>query len=177
VKQSLLFTRTHYGSNLRIISGQAQGTAMPKNEQAQLGKLPSQYRFFLNPYVDEQFTRCPSCRDTTKSRKRPFLVHVNPRNLLGLNMTGRYCPACELMILHQDKLEDLLVRACERHDSSIIGNDYLVIGTVERRAWRDAQKHPSDYETIFANLHDFQEYVFFEPLRGWVLSEAKEGTE
>jgi hypothetical protein len=37
-----------------------------------------------------------------KARKRPFLIHIEPKHLLVLNMTGRYCPACDLIILHQD---------------------------------------------------------------------------
>jgi hypothetical protein len=111
---------------------------------------------------------------TTKARKNPFLVHVDPQVLLVLNMTGRYCPACQLIILHQDRLEDLLVRACERNDPYIIGNDYLVLGTVERRAWRQIQQQPYGYETLFDNSHDFAGYVFFEPLPRWVPTDTEE---
>jgi hypothetical protein len=147
---------------------------MVKQKTARLGKLPPRHEFFLNPYRDERFTRCPACAEATKARKKPFLVHIDPHVLLVLNMTGRYCPACDLIILHQDRLEDLLIRTCERNDPSLIGNDYLVLGTVERRAWRQVQKHPADYETLFANLHDFAKHVFFEPLRGWVPSGTAE---
>ncbi len=143
----------------------------------QLGKLSPEHKFFLNPYRDERFTRCPGCRQITKARKKPFLVHVDPLVLLVLNMTGRYCPACDLIILHQDRVEELLVHACEQHDPSVIGNDYLVIGTVERWGWRHTQKHPADYETLFANLHDFTEYVFYELQPRWVPMDPEEGDE
>ncbi|MBN1963586.1 MAG: hypothetical protein JW910_02995 [Anaerolineae bacterium] len=138
-----------------------------KRRKTRLGKLPPQHTFFLNPYSDARFTRCPSCEQPMKQRKRPFLIHIDPQVLLTLNMTGRYCPACDLIILHQDVLEDLLVRAFEQKMPEIVGNNYLVIGTVERAAWRAAQKKALDYETLFANLHDFKQVVIYEPRR-WV---------
>jgi hypothetical protein len=35
-------------------------------KKAQLGKLPPQHDFFLNPYSDARFTRCPKCDLATK---------------------------------------------------------------------------------------------------------------
>ncbi len=32
-----------------------------KKTTTQLGKQPPRYRFFLNPYEDMRFTRCPQC--------------------------------------------------------------------------------------------------------------------
>jgi hypothetical protein len=43
----------------------------------------------------------------------------------------------------------------EGHAPSFVGKDYLIISIVGRRAWRKGQKGPMDYETLFANLHDF----------------------
>ena len=34
----------------------------------QLGKLPPRYHFFLNPYQDVRFTRCPRC-DISKMKR------------------------------------------------------------------------------------------------------------
>ena len=140
-----------------------------KKQQSKLGKLPVRHKFFLNPYPDDRFTRCPMCQGTMKQRKRPFLIHIDPHVLLTLNMTTRYCPACDLIIMHQDVLEDLLVRSLEQKMPDIIGNDYLVIGTVERATWRTAQKQPLDHAALFAGLAEFNEVLVFEPAqRGWL---------
>lgn len=66
-----------------------------------LEKQPLRYHFFLNPYPDARFTTCPKCRRRTKQRKVPLVIHVDPRNLVSINKTCRYCPACDLLIAHQ----------------------------------------------------------------------------
>jgi hypothetical protein len=92
-------------------------------------------------------------------------LNIFPNQPFTLNMTGRYCPKCDLLILHQDKLESLMVYSMEKFDPSLIGNEYLVMGTVERKAWREAQKQPSSYDVIFDNMHDFKEVVEIKPVR------------
>jgi hypothetical protein len=134
---------------------------MSKKKKIQLGKLPPRHTFFLNPYPDERFTRCPECRAVMKVRKKPFLIHIDPAVLLALNMSGRYCSDCDLLILHQDVLEDLLVRAFTQHNPSIIGNKYLVIGTLERSYW---QKHKGQMTMgpALEYLHDFKKVVSYK---------------
>jgi hypothetical protein len=97
-------------------------------KRRQLGELEPRYRFFLNPYRDERFTRCPTCDQQTKARKYPFFVHVDPLEPVILNMTGRYCPDCDLLILHQDRVEGLLARLFAHYKPELMGNDYLVMG-------------------------------------------------
>jgi hypothetical protein len=145
---------------------------MTKKKKFQLGKLPPAYTFFLNPYRDERFTRCPKCQATMLARKKPFLIHIDPRVLMLLNMTGRYCPRCELIILHKDRVEDLLTRAFERAAPSIIGNDYLIIGTVEPAYWRKS-KGKAGAPEVFEHLHDFKEVVIFEALPRWVRDDSE----
>jgi hypothetical protein len=85
-----------------------------------------------------------------------------------LNMSARYCPSCDLLILHQDKLEEMLVAALLPHNPDVIGNDYLVLGTVERKAWREARKQKDSGQTSLDNLHDFKEVVDVEVIpAGW----------
>jgi len=98
-----------------------------------------------------------------KTRKHPFFIHIDPDQPLILNMTGKYCPKCDLLILHQDKLDELLTAAMMQHDPTVIGNNYLVVGTVERKGWRESQKNPRNLEIVFDNLHDFKEVVTFVP--------------
>ena len=131
-------------------------------KEQRLGKLKPLHKFFLNPYDDMRFTRCPGCERKTKIRKKPFLIHIDPQYLLVLNMSGPYCPDCDLMILHRVQLETLLVMTFEQHNPAIIGNDYLVLGTVERSYWREKVKGQADDRAIFDQLHDFKEYVQYE---------------
>ena len=77
-------------------------------------------------------------------------------------MTGKYCSNCDLLILHQDKVEELLVAALMDNNPDVIGNDYLVIGIIERKGWRESQKNPYGIKSTLKCLHDFKEYVTFE---------------
>lgn len=131
-------------------------------KEVRFGKRPPKYRFFLNHYREYRFTTCPQCDRIMKVRKHPFLVHVDPKQLAMLNMSARYCPNCDLLILHQDNLEEMLVAALLPHNPDVIGNEYLVLGTVERRVWREARKQKDGAQTSLDNLHDFKEVVLVE---------------
>lgn len=127
-------------------------------------KLEPKYRFFLNPYEDSRFTKCPQCSGKTRIRKHPFGIHIDPDVLMTLNMSGPYCPTCDLIILHKDKVETLLVLTFETANPDIIGNDYLIMGTIERSQWRKASKEGGTVKDFFDNLHDFKKVVVFEPM-------------
>jgi hypothetical protein len=105
-----------------------------------IGNLPPQYTFILNPYAGHRFTRCPNCERQMKQRKLPLFIHVDPANPVALNYTCRYCPHCDLLIAHQDEIETLLAQLFAQYNPSLIGNDYLVLGTLERRAWQASFK-------------------------------------
>lgn len=138
---------------------------LPAKKKRTLGNLKPQHRFFLNPYGDARFTKCPQCLGKTKIRKRPFGVHIDPDVLMNLNMSGPYCPSCDLIILHQDDVEALLTMTFMELIPEIVGNNYLIIGTVERSYWRKTIKEGGTYQEFFDNLHDFKEAVDFEPMR------------
>ena len=139
-----------------------------------LGNLKPQHKFFLNPYENERFTRCPNCGQKTKIRKFPFAIHIDPQVLMTLNMSGPYCPGCDLIILHQDKVETLLVLSFEDRNPDIVGNDYLIIGTVERSYWRKASTKGGTYQELMDNLHDFKKHVQFEVHHGWMPDNQKD---
>ena len=106
-------------------------------EQPRLGSLPPLYRFFLNPYTNIRFTSsCPSCCGKTKQRKLPLAIHVGDWGMVILNKTCRYCPACELLICHQDELEEQFARLFAEREPQVIGSEYFVVGTLERKDWR-----------------------------------------
>ena len=64
-----------------------------KNEKnmPRLGKQPPRYRFFLNPYQDARFSKCPQCENKTGQRKLPLFIHIDPKQPLLLNKTCRSC--------------------------------------------------------------------------------------
>jgi len=146
---------------------------MTKKQRKYLGNLQPQHTFFLNPYSDARFTRCPGCDEVTRVRKKPFVIHVDPRVLMLFNMSGRYCPQCDLFILHQSVVEDLLVRALRDRNPEVIGNEYLIVGTVERAFWRKYQGTATP-DMVFDNMHDFEKVVIYEPMHPrWMRDETR----
>jgi hypothetical protein len=121
----------------------------------------------LNPYTDVRFTNCPQCSKKMRQRKLPLVIHVDPMQLLALNKTCRYCPACDLLIAHQDEIEALLATFFGEQRPEIVGNDYLVVGTEDRADWLRGMKSPQSIENALACLHDFTEVVQFKPASYW----------
>ena len=129
------------------------------NPMTQLGKLPPLYRFTLNPYNDVRFSTCPDCSQRTLLRKVPLVVHVDPLHPVILNKHCRFCPYCDLLIVHQDELEHMLVQTFEQRAPEVIGNDYLVIGTVDKATWRRQIKEPFPINQLPEKSHDFKEVL------------------
>jgi hypothetical protein len=123
------------------------------------GNLPPRYRFFLNPYPDYRFTSCPNCEKLTKWRKFVLLVHIDPMHLLAQNMHCRFCPDCDLLIMHQDELEAQLLIHVSEHFPADVGNDYLVLGTMERAAWNENRRNPKPMPEILDSVADFREVI------------------
>jgi len=138
-----------------------------KKTMTQLGKQPPRYRFFLNPYEDLRFTRCPQCEGKTRQRKLPLVIHVDPMFVLSLNKTCRYCPYCDLLIAHQDDLEHLLAAIFTGQNPEIVGNDYLVLGTQDRPAWKHGTQQQVTLQDSLETLHDFKEVLTFKLTGGW----------
>lgn len=147
----------------------ARSRGKPK---ARIGALPPRYLFALNPHAEYRATRCPNCGHLTHPRKFALLIHVDPDHLFALGKTCRYCPRCELIIAHQNELEALLVQMFEQRDPSAVGNAYLVIATVERKAWRDGLRQPKTIGETLPHVADFKGYreIEYEP-GGWYPAE------
>jgi hypothetical protein len=144
-----------------------------KKEVRRLGKLPPQYRFFLNPYKDARFTRCPECDQPMKQRKLPLVIHIDPMELFSLNKTCRYCPHCDLLIVHKDILEHLLASIFDELKPEIVGNPYLVVGTMEKAVWKRGVQDPLTISEMLEALHDFKEAVTFQLVGGWGPKDAQ----
>lgn len=148
---------------------------MPKKTtKTRFGKRPPSYTFALNPYPDLRFTTCPQCGAKTGQRKLPLLIHVDPATMIALNYTNRYCKHCDLLIGHQHEIEHLLTEMFRRMDPGRIGNDYLIIGTVEKPAWRAGMKQPTSLEEMRAHVSDFKQYEELRMTRGGWYPEDQE---
>lgn len=137
-----------------------------------LGNLSPLYNFFPNPHSDARFTRCPQCEGKTGQKKVPLAIHVDPHFPIILNYTCRYCANCDLLIAHQDEIENYLYQMFSKLAPEAIGHDYLVMGTTERAYWKDGLKHPHDPTDLLDNLHGFKQYLNFEMVGGWLPDEA-----
>lgn len=128
---------------------------MPETREHRFGELPPLYSFALNPYPDQRVSRCPTCERKTGQRKLPLFIHINPKYPIVINYTCRYCKQCDLLIAHKHEIEHLLTTIFQRVTPGAIGNDYLIVGTVEKNAWREGLDHPKSTIEIMSQTHDF----------------------
>ena len=134
----------------------------------QFGNLPPKYNFSLNPYPEERFSKCPVCQNKTGQRKLPLLIHVHPKNLIALNYTNRYCQHCDILIGQKHEIEHLLTEKFLEINPEIIGNDYLVFGTVEKQAWRENINQPKPVNEMPNHISEFKSYKNLRmTMAGW----------
>jgi len=137
----------------------------------ELKGIPSERRrhsFFLNPYKDAAFTKCPKCESNTRIRKFPLVIHIDPQQLLLLNKKCRYCVKCDLIIAKKSEVESLMVASFEESKSEIIGNNYLVMGVAERRDWLESKKGKMSQSQTIDRILVFKDVLDFELVQaGW----------
>ncbi len=127
-----------------------------------IGQLSPRYSFILNPYTDLRLSRCPKCNQLTRMRKFALLVYIEQFGMLSLGKTCRFCPHCDLIMVHQDELESLMASIFAEQRPDVIGNDYLVIGTVDRNVWRKGLKKGQTAEEVLKHTADFKEVLDLE---------------
>lgn len=88
--------------------------------------------FWLNPYREMAFTRCPKCERKTRVRKKRLAIDVLNKTLLLANVINKYCPKCDLIITSQEKIENMLNQLTFSDKRSIRQDDYFIFGTIER---------------------------------------------
>ena len=127
--------------------------------QKRLGKLPPRYCFLLNPHSDVRLSKCPQCKTLTRQKKFALLIHIDGWGLLPFGKTCRWCPHCELIMVHQDELENLLTQCFSSRKPEVIGNAYLVMGTVDMQVWRKGLKAAgSTLQDLLDNASDFKKH-------------------
>lgn len=99
-------------------------------------------------------------------RKFALLIHVERSDLTILGKTCRYCPACELIIAHQNELEAELAHAFSTRVPEVVGNPYLILGTVELKAWRQGLQRSLPLEQIRKRTAEFKQYIELSVDRG-----------
>jgi len=164
VKQSIAFYKQNNdGTSTTTHTTLEKAGNTLKRTRSPLGKQPALYRFFLNPYPDARFTTCPQCQLKTRLRKFPLVIHVHPMHTIILGKTCRYCVNCDLLIAHQDQVEEQLAGYFSILKPEVIGNDYLVMGTLDRPEWKKGMQDPLSVEEMVEHLHDFKEVLIFKP--------------
>jgi hypothetical protein len=126
-------------------------------------RAKKRHKFFLNPYSDCGFTKCPKCDRPTKIRKYPLVIHIEPQQLLLLNKKCKYCSSCDLIIAKKEEIESVLALGL---NPQLGKNDYLVIGTVERKDWLQGNKGSLPPQEIIERMYVFQDVWDFEVIPG-----------
>jgi hypothetical protein len=140
-----------------------------------IGKLPQRYSFMLNPYAEVRLSKCPKCQKLTHLRKFALFIHIDEWGPMALGKTCRYCSRCELIMAHQDELEAQLAHSFSQLAPEVIGNKYMVLGTVEKTVWQEGLKGDSPPLTeMLQYVADFKRYydLAYEP-GGWYPADHK----
>lgn len=137
--------------------------------KTRLGKLSPRYSFGLNAYEETRFSRCPICEGRTHPRKFALFIVIDGWGPMALGKTCKFCSRCQLIIAHQDELEHELAFLFEKLDPSVIGNEYMVFGTVDKKVWKKGLGGEGvEQGNMLDHVADFEkEYeLHFEP-GGW----------
>lgn len=142
------------GGNLGWVSTRIR-VKMGKPEN---NKHEERYYFFLNPYSEHAFSRCPKCGNKADIRKFVFVsVFENP--LQGFNM-GKYCcfcKSCELIIAKKEELRspvEFLGRKVE---------DMIIYGTLPLKEWKRGKAR---YDYIIEKANPLKGVWAFEMRHG-----------
>ena len=101
------------------------------------GRLPPRYAFMLNPYTATRLSRCPKCKKLTHYRKFVLFIHTDTWGPIAHGKTCRYCSRCELIMVHEDELKAELAHTLGQSSADAIGEDFVVLGTVEKKVWKE----------------------------------------
>ena len=88
--------------------------------------------------------------------------------MLLLNKQCKYCPSCDLIITKQSELKHLLTTSFSQINSEIIGNNYLVMGTAEKKVWKERNKQQMEPSEIIERMYAFNDVLKFNVIpAGW----------
>jgi hypothetical protein len=102
-----------------------------------IGKLRPRYSFLLNPHAEVRLSKCPKCRKVTHLRKFALFIQIDEWGPMVLGKTCRYCSHCEMVMVQRAEIEAELAHGLNQLAPQVIGNDYLVLGTIQKKIWRE----------------------------------------
>jgi tetratricopeptide (TPR) repeat protein len=161
-KQSITFHKNRDGNSPGITTTIEKVGDNISRIRTPFGNQSPRYRFFLNPYPNTRFTTCPRCGYKTRTRKFSLFIHIDPDQPLLLDKICRFCYHCNLIIAHQDQLEDQMATTFSAITPEIIGNTYEVLGTIDRSEWKGGMQDQLSVEELLEHLHDFNEVVTYK---------------
>lgn len=118
---------------------------------------------FLNPYPDVAFSGCPRCDTPTKVRKVFLVITIGAEIILVLNKPCRLCVPCDMLIVRQYELEDLLAVALEPRHPDAIGQDYAILGTLDKADGRRVKAGDFDARWALERVKVGRDFVLAEP--------------
>ncbi len=70
-------------------------------------------------------------------------------------------------------MEHFLACYFSEQKPEVVGNDYLVLGTLDRPAWKRGTQQQLSMKEMIEELHDFKEVLTFKVTGGWMRDESK----
>jgi hypothetical protein len=77
--------------------------------------------------------------------------------LLLLNKTCRLCLLCETLIVHRAEVERVIITS--GFSAAAHGQDYVVLGTIDRRTWRRGVAGDAQLAVIRKHMADLKKYL------------------
>lgn len=119
------------------------------------------YYFFLNPYTDCSFTRCPKCDNRTKVKKLPLAILLEKKKMIFiLNKICKFCPYCELIIAKKRELDSIIMQFLGLN--KITKDDYFIMGTQDKAVYckglgkRLIKENPLEGVSMFKDVWNFE---------------------
>jgi hypothetical protein len=100
-----------------------------------------------------------------------LLIHIEPTQLVSFNKSCRLCARCGLLIVRKAELKAYLAAVCtERGRPELVGNEYLVVGTIDQALHRKGKKGGIDFAAAAKACVPFRKQVEFTSGGGWELA-------
>jgi hypothetical protein len=137
--------------------------------KTRIGKPPPRYSLLLNSHAEVRLSKCPKCQKVTHLRKFALFIHIDKWGPMALGKTCRYCSQCELVMVQWAELEAELAHGLSQRAPQATGNDYLVLGTIEKKVWQRAlNAEAKPFAEMLGHVADFkQRYELNYTPGGW----------
>lgn len=126
-----------------------------KKTQPRFGQQEPKYFCAINPFIDARFSKCPQCNGRTQLRKFALIIHVDPKGIYPTRINCRWCKPCQIIIPHKYDLEELLKTNLAKIAPEQVDSDFLIIGTLDMKTWKDLSTGKADFEIMRKWTSDF----------------------